>query len=217
MNTHIFERFDILAQFLSKSFGKNSEIVIQSTLKENSGIVAIYNGHISGRKVGDSLTRLALQIIEEKLYLENEYLVNYEGKSKDPSRIIQSSTYFIKNEVNEMIGMLCVNTDVTEYRSIAADVLSLVSLDNLLVEEGQVNQPILYTEKISQTIPDIIKDIFLELNILEDEKLDKNQKIEIISELNKRGVFNMKGAISEVAKTLNISEPSAYRYLAASK
>ena len=35
----------------------------------------------------------------------------------------------------------------------------------------------------------------------------------IVKELQKQGIFLLKGAVKEVAKALNTSEPSIYRYL----
>ncbi len=42
--------------------------------------------------------------------------------------------------------------------------------------------------------------------------LNKDLKVEIIRQLNEKGVFQIKGAVSQVAR-LNISDPSVYRYL----
>lgn len=39
------------------------------------------------------------------------------------------------------------------------------------------------------------------------------EKIEVISALEKQGVFSTKGAVSQVSNALNISEPTVYRYL----
>ncbi|MFT8632944.1 MAG: helix-turn-helix domain-containing protein, partial [Liquorilactobacillus ghanensis] len=46
-----------------------------------------------------------------------------------------------------------------------------------------------------------------------DISLSQEKKIQICSKLNDRGIFQIKGAISKVAKLLKVSEPSVYRYL----
>jgi predicted transcriptional regulator YheO len=43
--------------------------------------------------------------------------------------------------------------------------------------------------------------------------MTQNERIAIIQELNKDGVFLLKGAISEVAEQLKVSEVTIYRYL----
>lgn len=46
------------------------------------------------------------------------------------------------------------------------------------------------------------------------ERLNKQERMEIVSLLNKQGVFLLKGAVSNVARQLHCSEPTLYRYLA---
>ncbi|MDW7862453.1 helix-turn-helix domain-containing protein, partial [Enterococcus faecium] len=43
--------------------------------------------------------------------------------------------------------------------------------------------------------------------------LHKDLKIEIIRQLNEKGVFQIKGVVSQVTKILNIFDQSVYRYL----
>ena len=44
------------------------------------------------------------------------------------------------------------------------------------------------------------------------ERLTQNEKIEIIGELNRAGLFQLKGAVGAVAEYLYCSEASVYRY-----
>ncbi len=44
-------------------------------------------------------------------------------------------------------------------------------------------------------------------------RLKAKEKASVIKVLHDKGVFNMKGAISLVAKELSASEPTIYRYL----
>jgi len=43
--------------------------------------------------------------------------------------------------------------------------------------------------------------------------LTKENRLEIISELDKKGIFLMKGATRQVSKSLGISSPTIYKYL----
>ena len=43
--------------------------------------------------------------------------------------------------------------------------------------------------------------------------MQMNDKIRIVQKLQEQGVLNMKGAVSEIASQLLISEPTVYRYL----
>lgn len=211
MNQELLNKYEKLGLFLSSSLGNNVEIVIQSVSPENSGIVAIFNGNVSGRKIGDPLTRFALKMIEDEVYKEKDFLVGYKGRSKDSDKVIRSSTYFIKDEKDSLVGMFCINRDITEYKKGAEMLLSLAGMSEYaIIEEDTIGS---YTEDISDTIQEIIEKLVSEFNISLDNQLSKNQKIKLISGLKKKGVFNVKGSVVEVAAALNISEPSVYRYL----
>lgn len=45
------------------------------------------------------------------------------------------------------------------------------------------------------------------------QRLNKDEKIDVIKKLNDKGIFNLRGGISEVSEALKISEPTIYRYL----
>jgi predicted transcriptional regulator YheO len=45
------------------------------------------------------------------------------------------------------------------------------------------------------------------------ERMSPEEKIEIVRQLNDKGVFLLKGEVSRVAKYLNVSDATIYRYL----
>lgn len=45
------------------------------------------------------------------------------------------------------------------------------------------------------------------------QRMSRQEKINIVHQLNEQGVLTMKGAVSEIAQQLFISEPTVYRYL----
>lgn len=215
MREELLTQYDQLAQFLALFFGSNCEVVVHEITEENSGIYSIYNNGVSGRNVGDPLTRFSLKLIEDGTYKNKSFIVNYEGKSKDTNKIIRSATFFIKDKHNHLVGMLCINHDISLYKQVSDTVLGLVNLHVGADSDTSVADALLsYSEDISETIPEIIEKVLFELDIDLNDKLETAEKIQIISILQNKGIFNVKGAIPEVAKTLNISEPSIYRYLA---
>ncbi|MFQ7174879.1 MAG: PAS domain-containing protein [Thomasclavelia ramosa] len=63
-------------------------------------IVAIANNHNSGREVGAKLSNLSLHYLEEKQYLDNDYVMNYKTTGPD-GKLMRSATYFIKGLVRK--------------------------------------------------------------------------------------------------------------------
>lgn len=45
------------------------------------------------------------------------------------------------------------------------------------------------------------------------DAMNTSEKMEIVKSLNKKGIFNIKGSVSELAKRFNTSEKTIYRYL----
>ncbi|MFJ8260835.1 transcriptional regulator [Rummeliibacillus sp. NPDC094406] len=220
----IIDHYKKLVEFLGKVLGENYEVILHIIEKGNSYVGAIANNHISGRTVNAPLTGLALKMMKDKLYLDKDYVTNYKGFTKLGAEI-RGSTYFIKDDNNELIGMLCINFDSSKHKKITNDILDLVQTQlNMIspievetalsnkeeIEELHEHENIEYfSDSIKEVVHSIVDPSLLNPNI----SLKQEQKIEIIKQLFKKGIFQLKGAVSEVAELLNISEPSVYRYL----
>ncbi|MGT2799779.1 helix-turn-helix transcriptional regulator [Streptococcus marmotae] len=207
------ESYKILVPFLGQALGADYEVALQKVSEGDFRIVAIANGHISGRKVGAPLTDFALQLIKEKKYLEHDFIVGYSGKSKSGERL-RSSTFFIKDG-SEILGMLCINHDCSKILDITNSLLSLVQEPQLTLAESYSNtdDPTKYIETFPESIADLINSaagIDLSNNPV---KLSSDDNKRIVKVLEQKGIFQLKGAVSEVAVALKISEATLYRYL----
>jgi len=222
-NKEIIDHYKKLVEFLGKVLGENYEVILHIIEKGNSYVGAIANNHISGRTVNAPLTGLALKMMKDKTFLDNDYITNYKGVTKLGGEI-RGSTHFIKDENKELIGMLCINFDSSKHKKIAIDIMDLVQTQLNMISPALDETSISKKEKIEQpdhefieyfsdSIDEVVKSIvdpsLLNPNII----LRQEQKIEIIKQLHKKGIFQLKGAVSQVAELLNISEPSIYRYL----
>ena len=103
------EPYAAMIEFLGKALGDNVEIALHDLTSKEQEIVAIANNHNSGREVGAKLSNLSLHYLEEKQYLDNDYVMNYKTTGPD-GKLMRSATYFIKEPGKEMpVGMLCIN------------------------------------------------------------------------------------------------------------
>ena len=62
-----------MVDFLSNIFGSNTEIVLHDLSDYKKSIISIKNGHISGRKEGDSITDLLLKMIIDGEFKSRKY------------------------------------------------------------------------------------------------------------------------------------------------
>lgn len=223
MSPEIFNRYSRLVDFLGRVLGPDYEVALHEINESTQSIVAISNGHVSGRKVGAPVTDWALKMIKDNVYLNNDYILNYKGVTKC-GKILRSSTFFIKNDQDKLIGMLCINFDNSRYLELSKRIMDLCNADSLWKDNnllfsvsnslpgqssGQVES---FPDSISEIIEDVIKNSLTNSNIPVD-RLTQAEKLHIVDSLNQKGVFLLKGAVSQTAKQLSCSEPTIYRYI----
>ena len=107
------ETLESIMKLIASQFGENCEVVLHDWSKEySSTIIAIENGPVSGRKVGDAGRNLGLEVMRGTSDGSNQ--LNYLTKTKD-GRILRSSSLYLKDETGRLVGALCINVDVTNY------------------------------------------------------------------------------------------------------
>jgi len=201
----VFARYISMVKGVSETFGSNCEVVLHDFSLNPNSIVAIENGHVTGRGVGSPMTEASLLKIARGDIGKD--IMNYSGKSTD-GRVLKSSTMFIHDDDGEVVGCFCINFDMTE-----------------LVVAKNVMEEIMRTDKKSgdksdsenaNKINDVLTDIVL--NTIEEAGkpvayLSKEEKVEIVKKLDEQGAFLIKGAIDYVAKVLCVSRYTIYNYL----
>lgn len=210
----IMTQYELLTDFLGRVLSDNYEIALLDLREGRRCITAIANGQNSGRTVGAPITDLALKIIQQGIWKKEPYLINYSGLTKDKKPLV-SSTFFIKDG-HTLVGMLCINVNIQVYRELCDSILKLgkISSDILIKDLMEVapEHAETFTNDISDMISDALPDYIME-NKIPSDRLTQEEKIGIVKQLNEKGIFLIKGAVSEVAVKLNCSDATIYRYL----
>jgi predicted transcriptional regulator YheO len=71
------------------------------------------------------------------------------------------------------------------------------------------------TENFFENQKDIVDSVFKEFykeKQIPTERLTQEEKMELIEKLESKGIFKLKGSISQIADKLMVSEASVYRY-----
>ncbi|WP_102399713.1 helix-turn-helix transcriptional regulator [Haloimpatiens massiliensis] len=215
-NKDKLKKYIPLVEFMGKVLGNNSEVVLHDINNPDKSIVAIANGHISGRTVGGPVTDLVLKILKDESYKDKNYICNYKGSSKD-NKTLKSSSYFIKDDNEKLIGMICVNTDITDIIKVKDILDALASVGEENVQEGteQLEGASVFEnldKNVEDVISSIITSVMLEYSI-PPERMSLEEKMQVVKKLNEKGVFLLKGGVSEVAKSLKASDTTIYRYI----
>lgn len=208
-----------LVEFLGKALGENCEVVLHDVSNPEHSIVAIANGHLSGRHIGGSLTDLVLKLLQQGKKEQLQYVANYHGKGST-GHLFRSSSYFIKDEDGLIMGVLCLNYDVQPYISARAaldkEILMGLKLEEFLPVDHEDAVPADAFENLYKTAGDAIESMInkrLAEYPVEPKRLSMKERIQVSHDLNEDGLFLLKGGISALAERLEVSEPTVYRYL----
>lgn len=209
-NRALLQRYLPMVTFISEICGTNYEVILHDLSNREHSIVAIFNGHLSGRKTGDPLTGLARKLVQDKIYEKQDFITNYQGHTRDGKQFV-SSTYFIK-EGEELLGLLCINHDTSDLLAISQRLHHLMSASSLPHMEKRGN----YTEALDDSIP-VLSTTLIQNTVnsfgVSAARMTAQEKEQVILQLEQQGVFSTRGSVSRAAKSLNVSEPTVYRYL----
>ncbi len=210
MNQYI-KKYISIADFLGEVLGKNTEIILHDLTNYQKSIVYIINGNISGRKIGDSITDLMLDFILSESKGNKQFICNYNSKNVE-GKLLYSSTYFIRDDSNKIVGALGLNSD---YQDVKNSLSFLTSLLPNYVDDKIASLNII-KENLSSDGQELtlnkIDTIVNQFNVV-PTRMTPMEKTEVISALNECGIFNIRGSVQEVATKLQMSEPSIYRYI----
>ena len=207
-------RYVPFVDFLEDVLGKNSEIVLHDFSDPDHAIVDIRNGSVSGRAVGAPATDLALKIIHNPAYDGKSSVAGYESHGAN-NKPLRSASYFIR-EGEKIVGMICVNTDITAVNRLTALAKQFSSIYDAASEPAEGSEVHLEVESLTDSTSDLVAKNIADMAAargLDPESLAQQDRVEIIRQLNANGIFLLKGAVASCAHAMGISEPSVYRYL----
>lgn len=204
----LLQEYIKLSDYIATVAGENCEVCLRDYHEDSSTIIHLVNGHLSDRNVGDTITGYRLKKIMKSDYKSCNYVSNYIIINEYNQRVFRSSTFYIKVD-EELIGLLCVNFDLT----------NLLRLKDMFVKEvlfgydgNQAYEKEFFDEPLEKIIDNMIKNVFLnwDRNIPANKIHKEGNPIRTLYNLK---VFNYKGAITTVAELFDISPQTIYRYI----
>lgn len=230
MKMNILEQYKILVDFLGKTLGPDYEVVLQDLTDQKNAIVAIANNTVSGRQIGSPLTDAALKMLSSKAYKDHDFIYNYKGVSEN-GHVLRSSTMFIKDETGEPIGLLCINFDDSRYLELSKKLFSTIHpasfsaarpdnryscSDPIQTQAAELDPYSSITEVFPTDISSLMQKIFDDATShlsTPVDHLNQYERKEIMIQLKKQGMFELKGAVPFTAKKFSCSIATVYRYL----
>lgn len=196
-----------IARGIAGQFGPNCEVVIHeiSDRSADSSIVAIENGHVTGRKVGDGPSHVVL----EQLGHENdaaEDQVAYLTRTKD-GKLLKSTSMYIRDADGRVAAILGINFDISMLQMLDT------GLHNFIVPDEQRQQE---PEKITLNVSDLLDDLIRQADELVGKPvalMTREDKVKAIRYLNKTGALMITRSGDKIARHFGISKYTLYSYL----
>lgn len=205
-----------LVHFLGQAIGPNCEVVLHDLSDPTKSIIAIANGHISGRAVGGPTTDLAIKILKEGVEEGKPYITNYTARGQK-NNICRSSSYFIRDDHGKIVGVLCINMDISSFVETKKLLDDLINCEAAPAPAEKAAPDLVDVfENLHSSVEDVLATIIdnvLDKYAVPPERMSLDEKLEVVNRLNENGLFLLKGGLSELAKRMRVSEPTIYRYL----
>lgn len=221
MNRAMLKQYTKLVEFLGLVLGPTYEITLHDIRGKQSMIVAIVNGTISGRDLDSPPTAMALRAVEENAK-GIDYRTNYNGLA-GANHTLRSSSFYIKDKNDDLVGMLCINFDDSKFQELSSQLFQLIHPDVYMEDNIVIRSDVLesldeedterFGDSMTSAANSVIEEVLSEGDI-PVERLSQEEKIRIVAQLERRGIFRLKGAVAHVSKELHSSPASIYRYLA---
>lgn len=195
-----------LAKGISRQFGPNCEVVVHDldSNDPNSSIVAIENGHVTGRKVGDGPSHVVLEALRSGRENLTDHL-SYLTRTKD-GKILKSSTIYVRDDDGEAIGIFAINYDIT----------LMLAMEDALKGFTATQVPEREPEHISRNVADLLDELIEQSVKLVGKPvplMNKEDKVKAIQFLNDTGAFLITKSGDKVCKFFGISKYTLYSYI----
>lgn len=167
-------------------------------------IVAIENGHVTGRKVGDGASHVVMEQVRKADAQPDDHL-SYLTKTPD-GKILKSSTMYVRGKNGKVVAILGINYDISSLLMVENAVRELTDTQDAAQTEPEkiTNVNDLLDELIEQSVALVGKPVVL---------MNKEDKMRAIGFLNQNGAFLITKSGDKVAKYFGISKYTLYSYI----
>ena len=196
-----------IIDMLEQHLGCSSEIVLHDLRKPyEQTIVDIRHGEITGRKIGGCGSNLGLEVIRGIQKAGDSF--NYITHTKN-GKILRSSTIYLYDN-QQIIGALCINTDITETLRIENYMRTYNGYSTKPNNNNVKNEH--FAENVSELLDCFIKDAQDFVGV-QSPLMSKEEKGKFIQYLDQKGAFLITKSSDIVCDFLGISKYTFYQLL----
>ncbi len=195
---------------IAAHFGNNCEVVLHDLKKPENSLIAMA-GNVTNRSVGAPITNFVLEIIQkEGDHAEDR--IGYISKTKE-GKELKSTTIFIRE--NEKVRyVLCINYCISDF-VLTTNIINEFCQEKIEAQEviEQQDGKEFFANDVEEFLDNIINETLKQKNERKLQYMERQEKIDLIRSLDRKGVFLVKGAVDLIASHLGASKFTVYNYL----
>lgn len=205
-----------IVKMLGGIVGPHTEVVLHDLTQPETSVIALENGHVSGRKLGASILNgpkgdkgfaSATDLLDVRGEPVHSVIEGYSTVTDD-NRPLKSSTVIFRDASGEPFVALCLNADMSNFEMAHAWLSQIVQPlqrpATAVAEKPEMD--VLMQEIIS----DAVRRYGRPVNMM-----SKREKTQAVEAMQQRGLFIVKGGVERAAAALGVSRYTIYNYLEA--
>lgn len=206
-NHQIFEHYIRVGEIIAEKFSPYLEVIIHDLKDPEHSIIAIFNNHITGRKIGDGTSDIGYKKLANKL---PDKIVNYENTSPSGAKL-KSSTLTIRNGHGKIIGSMAFNFDLTPFENVQ-EFFNTITKTNKSKLDDFPKQEQFFVWSVRDDLEQALNKYII-ANGLQGKVLTRKDKLNVVVLMKKEGHIKKRGAMSILSELLAITRPTLYKYL----
>ena len=197
---------------LAAMAGPHLEVVLHDVSRPEGSVIAIANGHISGRAVGSSVLEgphgdrgfaAATRVVAPGGAVHS-LVDGYETATGD-GRLLRSASAIFRDADGIPFATLCLNADVSVFQATYA------WMEQMLAPLKQAALAPQAAPASAQQMDTLMQEIIGDAVSLAAMK--REEKIQAVCEMQRRGLFIVKGGVQRAAEALQVSRFTIYNYI----
>jgi predicted transcriptional regulator YheO len=201
----ILDNLNRLADAIVAMFGKNCEACVHDLTALHHSLVAI-RGTVTRRQPGAPATDLLVKLLNQNEGRGKD-LHNYQTTSKD-GRSLKSTTVLIRDRTGQAVAALCINFDTTDFYNAGQALLPFLNA----ADNGVPVCTETFSQSPDETIESLVQQAIGQIG-RHPATMQANEKTRLVGLLEEHGIFRLKGAVKQVARTLGVTRFTVYNYL----
>ena len=191
-----------LAECIATMFGDSCETLVHDMSVPSHPVLAIYNGHISGRSIGSTKDIYGNQSGDkwDNIGITQDY-INHRVDTINGKKIKSSTIHMQGKDYSYALG---INYEYTRLDEINQFISRFIQVDKDLenaIEDKNQNK---VEELMNQCIAVIGKEV---------EEMNKLDRLQVIKMLKEKNAFTYQKSVPYVSKRLQVSRCTIYKYI----